>query len=393
MSRKYVIGPFLCSLAVWTFGNGTTLLLPLYAMERGASQSSSGLFLAFAFLCLALGNMTPAVLPKDFHHRRLLLVACGVLEIVLTWLGGRVANVLQLAIVTGASWFLGGVIFSQTATLVGLAAGTEDRGTAFGIFGMTNGLGALIGGLTVGPLVDRFGYRGAYNSLAAFWVLMVVGGLISVEGSSSAAPEDDPTAPAVHRPLGGLLVLLLLAQVLVAVSSGSTNLARPLLMNTDGFSKSAITLTMAIGGLVALFVPLLAGRLSDRIGRRWVLVASFLVTSASLVLLAFSRAFWQFCAFAVLNAFFGVSTAIGPAYVVDVDPHGNVGRNVSLYGSAFWVGCIAGIASLGYAFGKLGIPTPVLITSLFPVAAAVLLLIIREKTQSSGAPTPPPRPA
>ncbi len=66
MRRKYLVGPCLCAFACWTFGNGTVLLLPLYAIERGASQASSGLFLAFAFLCLALGNMTPAALPKDF---------------------------------------------------------------------------------------------------------------------------------------------------------------------------------------------------------------------------------------------------------------------------------------------------------------------------------------
>jgi MFS family permease len=362
-------------------------------MERGASQSASGLFLAFAFLCLALGNMSPAALPKDFRHRRLLLVACGVLEIVLAWLAGRVANVLQLAIATGAGWFLAGIIFSQGTTLVGLAAGPEDRGTAFGILGMTNGLGALIGGLTVGPIADRFGYRGAYDGLAVFCVLIVVGGLISIEGSSSAAPEDSPSVPPVRRQLGGFLVLLLLAQVLVAVSNGPANLGRSLSMNAAGFSKSALTLTTAISGLISLSIPILAGRLSDRIGRRWVLVASYLLTGASLVLLSFSRVFWQFCVFAILNAFFGASTAIGPAYVVDVDPHGNVGRNVSLLGSALWVGCIAGMAPLGYAFEKLGIVTSVLITSLFPVAAAVLLLIIREKTQSSGIPTPPPRPA
>jgi len=37
MQRKYLIGPLLCYIAVWTYGNGILPLLPLYAMEHGAS--------------------------------------------------------------------------------------------------------------------------------------------------------------------------------------------------------------------------------------------------------------------------------------------------------------------------------------------------------------------
>ena len=125
---------------------------------------------------------------RSFHglrQRRLLFTAIGIAEIVLIWLGGRAADVLQLAAVTGVSWFLAGALLSQTAVLVGLAAEPEDRGIAFGILGMTNGLGTLIGGLGVGYIADRFGYRGAFDGLAVFCLLIVVGGLISIESPGS----------------------------------------------------------------------------------------------------------------------------------------------------------------------------------------------------------------
>ncbi len=73
MRRKYLIGPCLCSLATYTFGIGTGALLPLYAIQLGASKSISGLLFAFAYLCLTLGNMAPAVLPRGFRHRKVLL--------------------------------------------------------------------------------------------------------------------------------------------------------------------------------------------------------------------------------------------------------------------------------------------------------------------------------
>jgi len=314
----------------------------------------------------------------------------GVLIAILTWMCGHVVNVLQLAIVTGVDWFFCGVVFSLGATLIGLEAEAEGRGTAFGILGMTNGLGSLIGGLSVGYIVDRFGYRGVFNSLATFCLLIVVGGLVSVEPPVSLPSEFSREVADGRRSLGGLLILLLVAQLFVAVANGTGNLGRSFSMNAAGFSKSAITLTAAIQGLVSLGFPFAMGWLSDRIGRRWILIASYAATGASLLLLAFSRSMWHFCAFAVLYSFFSVSTAIAPAYVVDINPHGNVGRGVSLVQSVFWVGSIASMASTGYAIERLGISTPILVSVFFPVAAAVLLLFSREKTRAKEAFIPAP---
>ena len=379
MHRKYLVGPFICTLACWTLGNGLMPLLPLYAIDRGASQTVSGLFFAFTFLCLALGTMTAGTLSKALGQRKLLLIASGVPIVVLTWLGGLVANVLQLAVVTGVSWFFAGVVFVQSATLAGLAAEPKDRGTALGILGMTGGLGGLIGGLGVGYLADRFGYRIVFESLAVFCILVVIGGLISVDPLVSSAPVTPSKAAAGGRKPGGLLILLVVAQMLAGVANATSVLGRSFSMNAGGYSKSTITLTASIQGLVSLCFPLILGWLSDRIGRRRIMLVSFAATSASLLLLAFSRSTWQFFTFAILNAFIGVSWAVGPAFVVDIVPPGNVEKGVSLFQSMFWIGNIAGMACVGYAFEKLGITMPVLASCLFPIAGLTLLLLAKKK--------------
>ena len=68
MKRQYLVGPFVCTFITWTYGNGTVPLLPLYAVDRGASPAGTGLFLAFLFLCLALGTAAAGLLPKRFAH-------------------------------------------------------------------------------------------------------------------------------------------------------------------------------------------------------------------------------------------------------------------------------------------------------------------------------------
>lgn len=376
MNRKYLVGPFTSTFACWTYGNGVLPLLPLYAIERGATQTTSGLFLAFAFLCLALGTFAAGLLPKHFAHRRNLIAACGLLVSILTWLMSRTTTLLAFAGATGAVWFLCGLVFAQAATLTGLAAEAKDRGVAFGILGMTNGLGSLVGGIGVGYLADQLGFKGLFGSIAVFCMLIVVGGQLSIESPVKKGPREGPR-PA--HAIVGVLFFLLAAQVFLSLTNAAGSLGRSLAMNQYGFSKLTINLTASIGGLVSLFFPLLLGWLSDRIGRRWIMIGTYLLTAASLVLLAFSRFSWHFYVFAGLFAFLAIPFSIGPAYVMDLVPRESAARGVSLIQAMFWTGNIGGMAAGGFAFDKLGTFAPLLFSSLFPIAGIIFLLLIRER--------------
>ena len=130
---------------------------------------------------------------------------------------------------------------------------------------------------------------------------------------------------------------------------------------------------------MALCFPIFLGWLSDKVGRRRVLVATYLLTGASMVVLAFSRAPWQFYLYAGLFAFIGVPLGIGPAYVMDLVPRDFAARAVSFFQTAFWVGNIAGMAAAGLAFERLGLFAPILGSSLFAGAGIVFLLLIRTR--------------
>jgi MFS family permease len=388
MSKKYLAGPFLCSFAAWAVGNGTIALLPLYAIERGASAAGSGLFLAFAFGCLALGTFAPGLLPKRFAQRRVLLAASGALSALLFLLISRTTALLPFVAGSGAAFFLAGIVFSQATVLTGLAAPEQERGTAMGILGMTNGLGALVGGLGAGWLAVRFGFGGVFVGASAVCLLIVAGGLLSLE--SSPSPEAAPAGsirPAAA--LGAALILIVTAQLLLSVTNSTANLGRSLVMDQQGFSKLAINSTQSVSGVVALCLPLALGWLSDRVGRKWILVGSYLVSAVGLVVLALSTTLWQFYLFAALNAFLSVPFGVGPAYVMDVVPRENAARGVSIFQAANWVGNIVGMAAGGLAAQRLGIAAPVLYSALFPVAGVVLLLFIRQARRPAAVPAAP----
>jgi len=239
---------------------------------------------------------------------------------------------------------------------------------------MTGGLGLLVGGASVGYLVGRFGYGTAFGGLAAFETLIIVGGLLAVEPPPRQA--EGPDRRSGRRPIGGALVLLFLAQVLMTVASGPVTPGRPLAMKAAGFSSPTIGLTVSLTGLASLGLPPLMGWLSDRLNRRWILMGSCAVTAISLVVLGISRSLWQFMLFAVLTAFSGLLQGLGPSLVVDLDPAGDVARNISLFGSMAWIGNVCALAAAGFAFDALGMVTTMLFAALIAMATVVPLAFV-----------------
>ena len=158
MSRKQLLLLFFDCLVPWTLGSGLLPLLPVYALRLGASQALAGYYLSFAFLALAVGTFFAGWLADKLQRRKLLLIVSGATMIPLIWMMGQASNIWQLAAATAAVWFLFGIEISVVNILAGLFAAENERGRVFGLLGLTMGLGAIIGGLSVGPMVDRWGY-------------------------------------------------------------------------------------------------------------------------------------------------------------------------------------------------------------------------------------------
>ena len=79
--------------------------------------------------------------------------------------------------------------------------------------------------------------------------------------------------------------------LLLSVTNSTANLGRSLVMDQHGFSKLTINLTQSVSGAVGLCLSVALGWLSDRVGRRWVLVGSYALTGAAFLVLGFSRRF------------------------------------------------------------------------------------------------------
>jgi MFS family permease len=342
MNKWMLFGLVLCNCVVFTVGNGTLPLLPLYAKELGANSATEGIYVAFAYLCLAAGTVVGGRLSDRLQSRRSLLVLTGALFIPLQVLMGVTRSIWQLIATTGLLWLAAGVILATVGAIAAREAGATERGKVFGFIGVSVGVGALVGGLTVGPIVDSWGYPAMFFSLAGLAVLIPIFALLSVKETQTESASRSRTISPSTRFISIALLLLLAAQFLGWVANGAGNMGRSISMNNLRYSNTAITTTGAIGGLLSLPLPLILGWLSDRIGRKKMIITSYVAGMACLLILSVAQKLWMFWLAAVLLSLLAVSVSVGPAFVADIVKRERVGTAVSLFQSAQWLGTIVG---------------------------------------------------
>jgi DHA1 family multidrug resistance protein-like MFS transporter len=385
MSKKQILALFVCSLVPWTVGNGLVPLLPVYATQLGADPAAAGYYLAFSYFALAVGAVAAGWLSDRLGRRKMPLIVAGLAGIPIAWLIGRVGNIWGLSVLTAMLWFCGGLGLALIGILTGLSAGDDERGKIFGILSLTGGLGALIGGLATGFIVDRWGFPAMFTAVAVFLILWPLAGMFLTEKEVERVRGEDRLARERSR-LGKSYHFLFAASLVASVAGFVIVLGRSLLMSDLGFGAMAIASTGAVGGIVAMPLPLLMGWLSDRTGRKVFLYLGYLAGIASLSVLAVSTSLWHFCIVLVLQAtFMAVNATVGNALVTDLVSRESLGRGLSLFGATGWMGGVLGFAGAGYALQRLGMVPTFIIGICLTLIAIVLLIPIRSGERGHGA--------
>jgi MFS transporter, DHA1 family, tetracycline resistance protein len=120
-----------------------------------------------------------------------------------------------------------------------------------------------------------------------------------------------------------------------------------------------------------VFSPIM-GSLSDRFGRRPVLLISLFGTGFDYVLLAFAPSLWWFFLGRIVAGLCGASIGTAAAYIADVSPPEKRAQNFGLIGMAFGLGFIAG-PLLSAILGDVAMPLPGFIAELtgYPVLPGI----------------------
>lgn len=115
-------------------------------------------------------------------------------------------------------------------------------------------------------------------------------------------------------------------------------------------------LLLAYACMQFLFSPVLGG-ISDRYGRRPVLLISLLGLGLDYIILALANSLWMLYAGRIFAGICGASFTTASAYIADVSNEENRSKNFGLLGAAFGLGFILGPV-LGSALSSLGLRAP-----------------------------------
>ncbi len=102
------------------------------------------------------------------------------------------------------------------------------------------------------------------------------------------------------------------------------------------------------GGLIFIFSAMqflataLLGRMSDRIGRRPILLTTMVINAAGYVLFAFAPSYWWLFIARVISGLASGNISAAQAYVADITTRAERSRGMGLIGAAFGVGFVLG---------------------------------------------------
>ena len=154
-------------------------------------------------------------------------------------------------------------------------------------------------------------------------------------------------------------------------------------------SPQEVTALMAVFSLMSMLTAPVWGRLSDRVGRRPVLMVSMAAASLAYLWLGFANTLWMLFAARGLAGACAGNIAAANAYIADVTTPENRAKGMGMIGAAFGLGFIVGPAVGGVVAGSnlatADLRTPGLIACGLSLTALLGVVFLLKESLPAGA--------
>jgi MFS family permease len=319
-------------------------LLPLFvASLPGGSAAFLGLIEGAAETTAALLKLVSGSYSDRIRSRKgLVLVGYGVSSLVRPLIA-LATSPLGVLLVRVSDRVGKGVRTSPRDALIADSSPPEGRGKAFGFHRSMDHAGAV-----VGPLLATAALYLLTNDLrTVFWLAGIPGILAVILIIHKVRDVPRETAPlstarkllpgALPRgPIRGYLAILLLFTL-----GNSSDAFLLLKASQSGMSASRVALLWTAFHVVKMLATMPFGALSDRIGRKKVIICGWAVYAVSYCGFALSASQWQiWCVFLFYGIFYGLTEGVEKAFVADMAPTDQNGTAFGWYSLAIGVGAL-----------------------------------------------------
>jgi MFS family permease len=319
-------------------------LLPLFvATLPGGSAAFLGLIEGAAETTAALLKLASGSYSDRIRSRKGLVLAGYGVSALARPLIALATSPLGVLLVRMSDRVGKGVRTSPRDALIADSSPPDGRGKAFGFHRSMDHAGAVVGPL----LATAALYLWANDVRTVFWLagipgLMAVILILLKVREVPRAPA--PLSPAKrllpgalpHGPIRGYLAILLLFTL-----GNSSDAFLLLKASQSGMSASRVALLWSAFHIVKMLATMPFGALSDRIGRKRVIICGWAVYAVSYCGFALADSQWQiWCVFLFYGIFYGLTEGVEKAFVADMAPSEQNGTAFGWYNLAIGVGAL-----------------------------------------------------
>jgi len=240
-----------------------------------------------------------------------------------------------------------GVALTIPAALALMAGSSqkETRGGSMGIYTTSRMVGFAGGPLLGGALYDKFGFNAAFFAGAAFIIVAIF--LIQM-WIKEDAPQLAKQNPGKFRIIDKSLLsagILGVSFATFVMASGFTMMSALENQFNQRLNMSAFVFSIAFSALLfsRIFTQVPLGRLSDRIGRKPIIIAGLILLGPSTMLLGYVNSVTQLTILRLVQGL-GSAAVAAPAFAVagDMAQAGGEGRQMSILTMGFGLGIALG---------------------------------------------------
>jgi len=368
-------------------------LLPAFLfLSLGASPFAIGLIEGFAESVASLLKLVSGYLSDRFNRRKLPVILGYSLSAITRPLLAFATSWPQVLVVRVTDRVGKGIRGAPRDALIADSVPVNKRGFAFGFNRAADHLGAVFGPVAATVLLAIFAVDaqnptlGEYQQVFLFASVPVVIGLFVIvffvkEKPHAHAYETEPPKLSLAGFDSNFKRFLFV--IALFTLSNSTDAFLLLRAAESGISPVLLPLLWMTLHLSKVVSSLIGGDLSDRLGRKTMIITGWLIYALVYAGFAFVDSAWQTWAlFIIYGAYFGLTEGVEKAFVADMVPENKRGTAYGLYNLAFGITVFPASLLFGLAWTNLGASTAFLASACVSIAAILLLLSVRTRDES-----------
>ncbi len=353
-------------------------LWPILIEKYGISLTAVGVFTSVSTLALLPVQPVTGYVVDRYGLAVILVASPIVASLSGLILLPRTFLMAALVIVLGK---IGNAIFHPPAARVIAAAARGRHGLLMSIFAFGGNAGVALGPLLILGLIATMGANGGLLAVVPALIVAVLiyfSPLPGVLKKEAHVHLDEPRPSAAVLFRGPFVLLVLMMALRAGVWSALTTFV-PVFLVREGASILAGGFALTIFNLSGALIGLFAGALSDRIGRRVIVVGSMVVATAALALFLMSMGILRLVWLGLVGAGLLSVTPLGVVMAQELYPQQRATVSGIMMGTTFGLGTLAIVPVVGHVGDTVNMSAGLWVLVGISLAASLLAILLPKK--------------